>query len=517
MRLPPPRVLAATCLALTACAPEPSAPESAPSAALSASSKFLRSPEAIAGRYIVVLKDAEVRVSLVPQRAQTLASRHGASLTHTYSHALRGFAVRTDEAGARALAGEPEVDYVVEDGRAQASATQTGATWGLDRIDQRDRPVDGTYTYDTSGSGVHAYILDTGILTTHADFGGRASGDYTAINDGRGATDCNGHGTHVAGTVGGATWGVAKNVRLHAVRVLDCAGSGAWSGVIGGIDWVTANHIKPAVANMSLGGAANAAVDDAVRRSIAAGVVYALAAGNETTDACTRSPARTAEALTVGATDSTDTRASWSNSGTCLDLFAPGVNITSAASSGGTAVMSGTSMASPHVAGAVALYLERNPGASPATVASALLGNTSANKVANPGSGSPNRLLYSRASTTPPPPTCGLLTSGQALAPGQALASCDTSARVTHQSDGNIVITDRLGPSWSTATHGRATSTFVMQTDGNLVLYASTGAPLWSTGTHGNPGAYVAMQTDCNLVVYGPNNAPLWASGTRCR
>ncbi|MDC0714689.1 S8 family serine peptidase [Stigmatella sp. ncwal1] len=512
MRIPKKPALAVTCLVLTACAQEASANETA---APLTSSKFLSAPDAIAGQYIVVLKDTEVSTARVPQRAQALATRHGASLTRTYSHALRGFVVRTDEVSARALANEPEVDYVVEDGKAQAIATQPGATWGLDRIDQRDRPLDGNYTYDTSGSGVHAYIIDTGILTTHSDFGGRATGDYTSISDGRGASDCNGHGTHVAGTVGGATWGVAKNVRLHAVRVLDCGGSGSWSGVIAGIDWVAGNHVKPAVANMSLGGGANQAVDDAVRRSIAAGVVYAVAAGNETTDACTRSPARTPEAITVGATDSTDTRATWSNSGTCLDIFAPGVNITSAYNSGGTAVLSGTSMASPHVAGAAALYLESNPGAIPSAVTSALLGNASANKVANPGAGSPNLLLYSRSSSTPP--TCGVLASGQALAPAQVLTSCSGNSLVAHQGDGNVVVYDRLGASWASNTSGRATSSFVMQTDGNLVLYSSTGVALWYSGTQGNPGAHARMQEDCNLVVYSPNNTPLWASNTRCR
>jgi hypothetical protein len=287
-----------------------------------------------------------------------------------------------------------------------ASVVQTPATWGLDRIDQRDLPLNNSYTYNFTGAGVHAYIIDTGIRTTHTEFGGRASGSFTSINDGKGTSDCNGHGTHVAGTVGGATYGVAKSVRLHAVRVLDCSGNGTVSSVIAGVDWVTANHASPAVANMSLGGATSAALDQAVQSSIASGVTYVVAAGNAATDACTESPARTPEALTVGASTSTDARASFSNWGSCVDLFAPGASITSAfnGSDTQTAVLSGTSMASPHAAGIAALYLERNPGASAAAVVSALTGGASTGRLTSVGSGSPNRLLNASflGGTTPP-------------------------------------------------------------------------------------------------------------------
>jgi subtilisin family serine protease len=302
-----------------------------------------------------------------------------------------------DEAQARALAQSPEVAYVVEDGMASTTAGQLGATWGLDRLDQRESMAfDATYTYDATGNGVNVYIIDSGIRTSHPDFEGRATRDFTAVNDGWGADDCDGHGTHVAGTVGGATWGVAKKARLHSVRVFDCNGEGSWSQVIAGVDWVTGNHIKPAVANMSLSGGGNQAADDAVQRSIARGVVYAVAAGNDSMDACGRSPARTPNALTVGATASDDWMASFSNFGGCVDLFAPGVGITSASLNGGVTEMSGTSMAAPHVAGVAALFLQNNPMASASQVAELVRGYTTPDVVKGLGAGSPNRLLYSR-------------------------------------------------------------------------------------------------------------------------
>jgi subtilisin family serine protease len=385
------------CLALASCAPEPSADEEAP---LTSTSRFLRAERPLAGRYIVVLAAGpeERAAEAVPQVAAGLTARYGGRVTFTYSHALRGFAVeQMTEGQARALADNPAVAYVEEDGVASGGVTQSPATWGLDRIDQRDLPLSNSYTYTTTASDVHVYVLDSGIRATHTEFGGRATLDYTAISDGYGADDCHGHGTHVAGTVGGATYGVAKAVRLHSVRVLDCNNRGSWSGIIAGVDWVTANHVKPAVANMSLGGGANQATDDAVRRSITAGVTYVIAAMNENVDACNTSPARTPQALTVGATTTSDSRASYSNYGSCLDLFAPGSNITSASrlSNTGTEVMSGTSMATPHVAGVAALYLTLNPSATPTQVATALLDNTTPGKVLSAGAGSPNRLLYS--------------------------------------------------------------------------------------------------------------------------
>jgi subtilisin family serine protease len=298
------------------------------------------------------------------------------------------------------------VDYVEEDSVVEAIATQQNATWGLDRIDQRDRPLSTTYTYDTTATNVNAYIIDTGIRTTHVDFGGRAFHGTDTVGDGQNGNDCNGHGTHVAGTVGGATWGVAKGVRLFRVRVLSCSGSGSNSGVIAGVDWVRANHIKPAVANMSLGGGASSALDTAVNNSINAGVTYAIAAGNSNANACNSSPARVPAAITVGSTTINDARSSFSNFGTCLDIFAPGSSITSAWSTSNTATntISGTSMAAPHTAGVAALFLAANPSATPAQVRDALVNNASLNKISGAGTGSPNRLLFSLFGGAPPPP-----------------------------------------------------------------------------------------------------------------
>ncbi len=362
----------------------------------------------IPGQFIVVLHDVTAREATAPvETAEVTASRLAASvdgeILYVYDAALNGFAVRVppgeEISAATTLEGDPKVDYVEPDRVArvvEADGTQTGATWGLDRIDQASLPLNSTYIYPNTGAGVHAYIIDTGVLITHTQFTGRIGTGFSAIGSSQNYVDCNGHGTHVSGTVGGTTYGVAKQVTIHPVRVLDCSGSGSNSGVIAGVNWVTANRQLPAVANMSLGGGASSALDTAVANSIAAGVTYAIAAGNDNQNACNYSPARTAAALTVGATTSTDARASYSNYGTCLDIFAPGSSITSAWYTGSSAkaVLNGTSMATPHVAGAAALYLAANPSASPAQVAQALTGGATLNKVTSPGTGSPNRLLY---------------------------------------------------------------------------------------------------------------------------
>lgn len=365
----------------------------------------------IPDRYIVVFKPA---VANAVAEAQRLVRAQGGQVHHTYSNSIKGFAATLPAPAVEALRRNPNVEYVEQDMTVHKwSTTQTNATWGLDRIDQLYGPLDGRYSYTHDGTGVKAYIIDTGIRSSHQDFGGRVIAGATAILDGRGTNDCDGHGTHVAGTVGGSIYGVAKGVTLVPVRVLDCNGSGTWSGVISGVDWVTGEKTKAPgqamIANMSLGGGASRSVDDAVNRSIAQGVVYAVAAGNDNRDACNYSPARVSAALTVGATDSADRRAGFSNFGSCVNLFAPGVSITSAHSNSdrATATWSGTSMASPHVAGVAALLLSHNPQATPTEVRNAMLSGATAGVVGNPGTRSPNLMLYSRLTdqvVEPPPP-----------------------------------------------------------------------------------------------------------------
>ncbi|GAA1476196.1 hypothetical protein GCM10009623_06420 [Nocardioides aestuarii] len=371
---------------------------------------------AIDGSYIVVM---EGRASKSEGRAAASDARDlGARKVQRFTSAIEGFSAKLSDRAVEELRANPDVAFIEADQRVSIDATQSPATWGLDRIDQRNLPLDNAYTYTPTGQGVTAYIVDTGVLGTHNELSGRVASGYTAINDGRGTTDCNGHGTHVAGTVGGSTYGVAKQVTIKPVRVLDCSGSGSTSGVIAGVDWVTSNHAagSPAVANMSLGGGVSTALDTAVNNSIADGVTYAVAAGNENTNACNGSPSRVASAITVGSTTNTDARSSFSNYGSCLDLFAPGSNITSAwyTSNTATNTISGTSMATPHVAGVAALYLQGAPSASPATVANAITSTASTGVVSGAQTGSPNRLLYSPLTgggTTPPPSGGNLLSN----------------------------------------------------------------------------------------------------------
>ncbi|OEJ97663.1 S8 family peptidase [Streptomyces thermolilacinus] len=337
----------------------------------------------IKGRYIVTLKAGA--------DAAGLAKTESVKTRHLYRNVLNGFAADLSPAQLEELRRDSRVLSIEEDQKVTATATQTNAPWGLDRIDQRSGR-DGLYTYNRNGTGVTAYIIDTGIATGHADFGGRARNVFDAF--GGNGQDCNGHGTHVAGTVGGATYGVAKGVQLRGVRVLDCQGSGSFSGIIAGFDWVRQNAVKPAVANASLGGGYSAALNNAATALANSGVHLAVAAGNENQNACNVSPASASGTITVAASDSSDRKAGFSNFGSCTDLYAPGVNISSARVGGGSTTMSGTSMASPHVAGVAALYKSAYGDASSATVNNWLIGNSTANVIGGNISGTPNRLLF---------------------------------------------------------------------------------------------------------------------------
>jgi subtilisin family serine protease len=434
--------------------------------------KFHRSAEPVSDRYIVMLKEpgqgsgGPGAMALAPNVAalsDELGASYDADIRSRYP-AVRGFAAAMSERDALALAADPRVKLVAEDGVVRASEIQSPATWGLDRVDQRFLPLDNSFEYKTEAETVTAYVVDTGINIGHNEFGGRATHGTSTV--GGTPEDCNGHGTHVAGTIGGATYGLAKSVNLVAVRVLDCGGSGTWEGVIGGIDWVTDHHSGPSVANMSLGGGVNAAVNAAVARSTDAGVTYAVAAGNDSWDACQYSPASAPSAITVGSTTSSDTRSYFSNYGTCVDIFAPGSDITSAwiGSNSATNTISGTSMATPHVAGAVALYLASHPTATPAQVSEAFSDDSTVGVVVDPGAGSPNKFLYALIDGSPPPDTDPPTVAITAPADGSTVAmqvqvtatAADTDgtvARVRFELPGVGVVDDTTAPyeaTWDT-------------------------------------------------------------------
>ena len=369
--------------------------------------------KAIKDQYIVVfntpavinLNDPNGVSAYASSMGARLANEHGVEVRQNFGNSLNGVLVKANAAQIQSLLKDPNIKYVEQDQRVsiepmvEAAGDQGGATWGLDRIDQRDLPLNSNYHYDYDGSGVTAFVIDTGVRNTHNEFGGRASSGYDFIDNDNDSSDCNGHGTHVAGTIGGSTYGVAKNVNIVGVRVLNCSGSGNNSGVISGINWVKNNAQGPSVANMSLGGGASQALDDAVNAAVAAGISFVVAAGNDNSNACNYSPARAANAVTVGSTTSTDSRSSFSNYGTCLDIYAPGSSITSAwyNSNSATNTISGTSMASPHVAGVAALYLAENPALSPTQLTNLLVSRASSGKVGDAKTGSPNKLLYSLA------------------------------------------------------------------------------------------------------------------------
>ncbi|MFF3939398.1 S8 family peptidase [Streptomyces phaeofaciens] len=354
------------------------------------------SPTAVKNSYIVTLK-SQAGFKASSATGKDLIEEYGGTVRKTFGAALNGYTATLSATEATRLAADPAVAAVEQNQTVRvADTTQSSAPWGLDRIDQTSLPLSTTYTYpDTAGGGVTAYVIDTGVRITHSQISGRASYGYDAVDGDTTASDGNGHGTHVATTIAGSTYGVAKKAKIVAVRVLDNSGSGTTAGVIAGIDWVTANHSGPSVANLSLGGGASSTLDTAVRNSIASGVTYAVAAGNSSANASSYSPARVTEAITVGATTSTDVRASYSNYGSVLDIFAPGSSITAGwyTSDTATNTISGTSMATPHVAGAAAVYLAGHTSATPAQVATALTGGATTGKVTSPGTGSPNRLL----------------------------------------------------------------------------------------------------------------------------
>jgi len=385
--------VALSALALAACAEPPTTP--VPTRAMErveqAPLQLAAGPEGIPGQFIVVFTD-DVRDA--PGLANELTRAHGSAPMFTYTGVLRGFAAKLSEQAVAALRRNPNVSYLEQDQTVTLNATQTGATWGIDRIDQRNRPLSGTYTYTTTASTVYVYIIDTGIYTSHTQFGGRASNVYDAF--GGSGQDCNGHGTHVAGTVGGSTYGVAKAVRLRGVRVLNCSGSGTWSGIIAGMDWVRNNRVNPAVANMSLGGGYSSSVNTAANNLANSGVFVAVASGNSNANACNYSPASASAVTSVNASTSSDAKASFSNYGSCTHLYAPGASITSAWIGGtsATRTISGTSMASPHVAGVAALYKATFGNASSSTIRTWLINNATTGVITGNPSGTANRLLY---------------------------------------------------------------------------------------------------------------------------
>ncbi len=457
--------------------------------------------DALAGKYVVVFKDSAVDRSRVGDTVAALTARYGGKASHTYRSALGGFAATMSETQAKRLAADPKVAYVEQDRTLRALGTQPNPpSWGLDRIDQRNLPLDGSYTYPNTASNVRAYVIDTGVRITHTDFGGRAVSGRDTIDNDNDASDCNGHGTHVAGTVGGTSYGVAKGVNITAVRVLNCSGSGSTAQVVAGIDWVTADHAAGAlaVANMSLGGGVDTALDTAVANSIADGITYAIAAGNSNANACNASPARVPAAITLGSTTTTDARSSFSNVGTCLDLFAPGSDITSAWYNSDTATntISGTSMASPHAAGAAALVLSANPSFTPQQVRDSMVNNATNGVVTNPGTGSPNKLLFVGTGTPPVndfsvavSPTSGSTAPGGSVTATVNTATTAGSAQTVNLSASGLPAGATASFSPASVTSGGSSTMTIATTAGTApgtyaVTVTGTGASATRTATY---------------------------------
>ena len=481
-----------------------------PAAAAPATGTILQAggADAIANSYIVVFRDTAMTATSVDASARDLASRYGGSIGHTYSNALRGFEAHMSVDAAMRVAANPAVSFVQQNHVVSIDATQSPTpSWGLDRIDQRNLPLNNSYTYPTTASTVRAYVIDTGIRFTHTDFGGRAVSGRDTVDNDNDATDCHGHGTHVSGTVGGNSFGVAKGVTLVGVRVLDCAGSGTSAGVIAGIDWVTGDHDpgELAVANMSLGGGLDTAINNAVTNSIADGVTYGVAAGNELTNACNRSPASTPNAITVGATTMTDSRdTTYSNFGTCLDIFAPGTGITSAWFSSDTATntISGTSMATPHVVGAAAIILAQHPTFTPQQVRDQMVADGTAGVVANAGTGSPNLLLFVNNGAPGNDFSISVSPASGSTNPGGSV-SATVSTATTSGSAQTVSLSASGLPAGAGATFTPSSVTSGGSSSLSITTSASTPAgtfPITITGT----GSSATHTTTYSLTVNGP-------------